>query len=125
MGIGMLLTASAFAVLGVAGKMGGDYGQVSPLWLVAAYAVVTLGELNLSPMGLAFCSKVAPPRLRGLMMGMWFGATACGNYLAGGVEPLWDRWPHSTFFFFLVATSLFAALLLRLVLKKVNAAAAA
>ena len=122
MGIGMILTAGAFGVMGLAGRMGGDVGRVSPLWLVAAYCVVTLGELNLSPMGLAFCSKVAPPRFRGLMMGLWFGATACGNYLAGGIEFLWDRWPHSGFFFFLVASSLFAALLLGLVLRKVNAA---
>lgn len=125
MGIGMVLTGAAFAIMGIAGRMGGDFGRVSPLWLIASYAVVTLGELNLSPMGLAFCSKVAPPRFRGLMMGLWFGATACGNYLAGGIEFLWDRWPHSGFFFFLVATSLFAALLLRLVLKRVNAAATA
>jgi POT family proton-dependent oligopeptide transporter len=124
MGVGMLLTAGAFAIMGAAGRMGGDVGRVSPLWLIAAYAVVTLGELNLSPMGLAFCSKVAPPRFRGLMMGLWFGATAVGNYLAGGIEYLWDRLPHSQFFFFLVASSLFAALLLRLVLKKVNAATA-
>jgi POT family proton-dependent oligopeptide transporter len=124
MGVGMLLTGTAFAIMGFAGRIGGDAGRVSPLWLIAAYGVVTLGELNLSPMGLAFCSKVAPPRFRGLMMGLWFGATACGNYLAGGIEFLWDRWPHSTFFFFLTATSLFAALLLRLVLRKVNAAVA-
>lgn len=123
MGIGMLLTATAFAIMGFAGLSGGDYGYVSPYWLIAAYAVVTLGELNLSPMGLSFCSKVAPPRFRGTMMGLWFGATAVGNYLAGGIEPFWDHWPHSRFFFFLVGTSLFAALLLRLVLKKVNRAA--
>ena len=53
-------------------------------------------------------------------MGGWFGATAVGNYLSGAVEPLWDKLPHSGFFFFLVGTSLFAALLLRLVLKWVN-----
>jgi POT family proton-dependent oligopeptide transporter len=122
MGFGMLLTGAAFLVLGFAGTAGGDYGRVSPLWLIAAYCVVTLGELNVSPMGLSFCSKVAPPRFRGLMMGLWFGATACGNYLAGGVEPLWDKWPHSRFFFFLVATSLVAAVILRLALKKVNQA---
>jgi POT family proton-dependent oligopeptide transporter len=58
------------------------------------------------------------------MMGLWFGATAVGNYLSGAVEPLWEHWNHSTFFFFLVGTSLFAAVLLRLVLKRVNAAAA-
>lgn len=124
MGFGMLLTAACFAIMGLAGLAGGDYGQVSPLWLIFGYAVVTLGELNLSPMGLSFCSKVAPPRFRGVMMGMWFGATAVGNYLSGAIEPLWDHWNHSTFFFFLVGTSLFAALLLRLTLKKVNEAAA-
>ncbi len=122
MGFGMLFTASAFGVMALAGRMGGDVGRVSLLWLIANYFLVTLGELNVSPMGLAFCSKVAPPRFRGLMMGLWFGATACGNYLAGGIEFLWDRWPHSSFFFFLVGTSCFAALLLRLVLRKVNAA---
>jgi proton-dependent oligopeptide transporter, POT family len=121
-GIGMLLTATAFAIMAVAGKMGGDFGRVSPVWLIASYAVVTCGELCLSPMGLSFCSKVAPPRFRGLMMGLWFGATACGNYLSGAVEPLWDKWPHSAFFAFLVACCLFAALLLRLVLNRVNAA---
>jgi len=125
MGVGMLLTATAFAIMGFAGLSGGDYGRVSPLWLVAAYAVVTTGELCLSPMGLSFCSKVAPPRFRGTMMGMWFGATAIGNYLAGGIEPLWDHWPHSRFFFFLTASSLFAAILLMLVLKRVNRAASA
>ena len=124
MGLGMLLTGTAFGIMGLAGLLGGDFGRVSPYWLIAAYCVVTLGELNLSPMGLAFCSKVAPPRFRGMMMGLWFGATACGNYLSGAVEPLWDKWPHSRFFFFLVATSILAALLLRLVLKKVNQAAA-
>ena len=122
MGIGMLMVAGCFGLLAVAGKVGGDFGRVAPLWLIVAYALVTLGELNVSPMGLAFCSKVAPPRFRGLMMGLWFGATACGNYLAGAVEPLWDKWTHSAFFMFLVVSALVAAGLLAIVLKKVNAA---
>jgi proton-dependent oligopeptide transporter, POT family len=120
MGVGMLLTASCFGVMALAGLAGGDKGIVSPLWLISSYALVTLGELCLSPMGLSFCSKVAPPRFRGIMMGGWFGATAVGNYLSGAVEPLWDKLPHSGFFLFLVCTSLFAALMLRLVLKWVN-----
>lgn len=120
--MGMLLTATAFGVMTLAGISGGDTGMVSVWWLVASYGIVTCGELCLSPMGLSFCSKVAPPRFRGIMMGGWFGATSIGNLLAGKVEPLWDNWPHSSFFFFLVGTSLFAALLLRLVLKWVNSA---
>ncbi|MCX7830261.1 MAG: peptide MFS transporter [Acidobacteria bacterium] len=123
--IGMLLTATSFAIMTLAGLSGGDTGLVSVWWLVSAYAVITFGELCLSPMGLSFCSKVAPPRFRGLMMGGWFGATAIGNYLSGAIEPLWDKLPHSKFFFFLVVSSLFAALLLRIVLKWVNEAAKA
>jgi POT family proton-dependent oligopeptide transporter len=123
--IGMLLTATSFLIMTIAGLAGGDTGMVSVFYLVFAYAVITLGELCLSPMGLSFCSKVAPPRFRGLMMGGWFAATAIGNYLSGAIEPLWNKLPHSRFFFLLVISSLFAALLLRLVLKSVNEASKA
>ncbi len=121
-GIGMLLTAAAFLILAIAGHLGGDYGRVSAGWLASAYLVVTIGELCLSPMGLSFVSKVAPARMRGLMMGGWFAATAIGNYLSGLIGILWERWDHSTFFFFLVGTSLFAALILRVSLNKLKAA---
>jgi POT family proton-dependent oligopeptide transporter len=123
-GIGMVLTAGAFALLALAGRLGADFGRVSPLWLIGAYWVVTIGELCLSPMGLSFCSKVAPPRLRGLMMGCWFGATAVGNYLAGNIEPLWDHWLHSQFFAFLVVMCLIMAVVLRAFLKRLKAATA-
>jgi POT family proton-dependent oligopeptide transporter len=121
-GIGMVLTALSFALMALAGHAGGNFGRVSPLWLVSSYAVVTTGELCLSPMGLSFCSKVAPPKVRGLMMGCWFGATAVGNYLAGLIEFLWDHWLHSQFFGFLVVTCLLSAFLLRLVLGRLKAA---
>ena len=124
MGIGMILTATAFGLMALAGKAGGDFGRVSPFWLIGSYWVVTLGELCLSPMGLSFVSKVAPPTVRGLMMGCWFGATAIGNYLAGSIEPLWEQWLHSQFFGFLVVTCLISALLLRLFLPRLKAATA-
>lgn len=123
--IGMLLTATSFFIMTIAGLAGGDTGLVSIFYLVSAYLVITLGELCLSPMGLSFCSKVAPPKFRGLMMGGWFGATAIGNYLSGAIEPLWNKLPHSSFFFLLVLSSLFAALLLKIVLKWVNEASKA
>jgi POT family proton-dependent oligopeptide transporter len=123
-GIGMVLTAAAFGLLALAGHLGADFGRVSPLWLIGSYWVVTIGELCLSPMGLSFCSKVAPPRLRGLMMGCWFGATAVGNYLAGNIEPLWNKWLHSQFFAFLVIMCLIMALVLRAFLKRLKTATA-
>ncbi len=71
--------------------------KVSPLWLIGAYAVMTLGELMLSPMGLALVAKVAPHRLRGIMMGGWFVATAIGGKLSM-IGVYWEEWLHSTFF---------------------------
>lgn len=71
---------------------------VSPSWLINTYLVLTFAELFLSPMGISFVSKVAPPKLKGLMMGGWFAATAIGNYLTKvgstfwGDIPLWGVW---------------------------------
>jgi proton-dependent oligopeptide transporter, POT family len=118
MALGMLLTSLAFLILFAAAKSGGDQTfvtdgqgqfvldqkgelksiqhQVSPLWLIAAYMVISLGELMLSPMGLSLVSKVAPVRMRGLMMGGWFVATAIGNKLTV-IGIFWTRWYHSSF----------------------------
>jgi POT family proton-dependent oligopeptide transporter len=73
-------------------------------------------------MGLSFVSKVAPPKMKGLMMGGWFGATAVGNYLAGFVGRFYQHWELWQFFLLLFFTSLFAALLLRLTLKRLKKA---
>ncbi len=105
MSIGMLLTGLSYFVLytaatvGEASVTGTDiYAyEVSPIWLISSYGVVTLGELLLSPMGLSLVSKVAPFRLRGMMMGGWFVATAVGNKLTA-IGVYWTRWPHSVFF---------------------------
>ncbi|MBZ0264511.1 peptide MFS transporter [bacterium] len=117
LGIGMLLAGGAYLIMATAGLIGGDTGQVSVGWLVSAYATITIGELCLSPMGLSLVSKLAPPKMLGMMMGGWFAATAIGNYGAGLIGGFWDRLPHSSFFFILVGTSLAAAGLLFLMLK--------
>jgi proton-dependent oligopeptide transporter, POT family len=108
-GIGMLLTAAAYTIMTCAGLVGGDMGRVSIAWLVSTYATITLGELLLSPMGLSLVNKLAPARMRGLLMGGWFAATAIGNYLSGLVGSLWDTLPHSQFFLILALASLGAA----------------
>ena len=72
--------------------------RTSAFWLIFTYLVLTFAELLLSPMGISFVSKVAPPKLKGLMMGGWFVATAIGNMLVavGGFLwaglPLWSVW---------------------------------
>ena len=72
--------------------------DVTPQLLIYTYLVLTFAELLLSPMGISFVSKVAPPHLKGMMMGGWFVATALGNqlvmvggFLWGGI-PLWITW---------------------------------
>ncbi len=108
---GMLVAAVAFLVMMYASRNlltpdaqaaavagGGEGTLVSANWLIGVYLILTFGELLLSPMGISFVSKVAPPKYKGMMMGGWFVATAIGNFLVmvGGLLwgsiPLWIVW---------------------------------
>jgi POT family proton-dependent oligopeptide transporter len=95
--------------------------RVSAFWLIFAYAIVTLGELMLSPMGLSLVSKVAPISKRGLLMGGWFVATAIGNKLTQ-IGIFWDIWLQSTFFLVLACMALVMAVFLFLILKPLKKA---
>jgi POT family proton-dependent oligopeptide transporter len=95
--------------------------RVSAWWLIVAYLVLSLGELMLSPMGLSLVSKVAPIRMRGVMMGGWFAATAIGNKLTG-VAGYWDLWSHSYFFILLASMALGMAVVLLLLLRPLKKA---
>ncbi len=95
--------------------------RVSPFWLILAYAIVTLGELMLSPMGLSLVSKVAPISKRGLLMGGWFVATAIGNKLTQ-IGVFWDIWLQSSFFLVLACMALFMAIVLFAILKPLKKA---
>jgi POT family proton-dependent oligopeptide transporter len=99
-GIGMVIAALGFMVLlfgslnlPIGGTSVADSFRVSSQWLVGSYLVLTFAELFLSPMGLSFVSKVAPPRLQGLMQGGWLMATGVGNYLVLVGAIFWTRLP--------------------------------
>jgi len=62
--------------------------KVSPMWLVAVYTILTLGELMLSPIGLSMITKLAPRKLISIVMGLWMASFAAGNYLAGMLESI-------------------------------------
>jgi POT family proton-dependent oligopeptide transporter len=100
MGFVLVLVASLGLISPLAAKMQGitDYARVSPYWLINSYLILTIAELFLSPMGLSFVSKVAPPRFQGMMQAGWLLATAVGNkllfvgsYFWGRLE-LWELW---------------------------------
>ena len=95
--------------------------QVSPFWLLLAYAIISLGELMLSPMGLSLVSKVAPVRMRGLLMGGWFVATAIGNKLTM-IGIYWSIWYQSNFFLILGSMALVMAFVLFALLKPLKKA---
>lgn len=121
MAFGMMLTGVSFLILYAAAKVGGDTGKVSPWWLISAYAVISLGELLLSPMGLSLVSKVAPTRMRGFLMGGWFVATAIGNKLTM-IGVYWTVWSHSRFFVTLASMALAMAVLLFALIKPLKKA---
>ncbi|HTJ63419.1 MAG TPA: peptide MFS transporter [Alphaproteobacteria bacterium] len=98
MAIGCVLLGLSFLfmLLPVA-TMGAD-GKANLWWLVAFYAIYTLGELYVSPIGLALVTKVAPARIVSMMMGLWLLSYAIGNFIAGYVGSLWEKMSMSSFF---------------------------
>jgi POT family proton-dependent oligopeptide transporter len=82
--LGLLFAGFGFAVITYASTLTAE-GRVSPVWLLMVYLLLTIGELCLSPVGLSTVTKLAPARLVGLMMGVWFLSISLGNYAAGWV----------------------------------------
>jgi len=87
---GLVLVAIGYVFMVFAGLVSASGALASPLWLVAAYSFHTWGELCLSPIGLSFVTKLAPVKVVALLMGVWFLATAVGEFLAGQLAALTD-----------------------------------
>ena len=119
-GLGMLVAGIGYVVMTLAsiGVVKGDH--VSPNWLILTYLILTFGELLLSPMGISFVSKVAPPKLKGTMMGGWFVATAAGNMLVSIPGFLWDKVPLVAVWGVLVALCLISFIFIFSVMKKLE-----
>ena len=96
--------------------------RTSPYWLIFTYLVLTFAELLLSPMGISFVSKVAPPKLKGLMMGGWFVATAIGNMLVAVGGFLWAGLPLWSVWAVFIALCLISALFMFAMMKRLESA---
>jgi POT family proton-dependent oligopeptide transporter len=120
--LGLFFVGLAFVLLVPAGAMAqsGAGIRISPWWLVAAYFVEELGELCLSPVGLSVVTKLAPQRIVGLMMGVWFLSNAVGNKLAGWAAGFFATLPLPTLFGAVAAVTLGAALVMGLLVKPVR-----
>ena len=124
-GLGMLVAAVAYIWLTVSclglptPNQPEHVANVSPNILVRTYLILTFAELLLSPIGIAFVSKVAPAKYKGLMMGGWFVATAIGNKLVSIPGHLWDK-PLPVVWGVLAVICLVAALFIFSIIKKLN-----
>ena len=126
---GMLVAALGFGVVtmastGLTSPMDLANGQtqsiLSPGWLISTYLTLTFAELLLSPMGISFVTKVAPPKYKGLMMGGWFVATAIGNYASMLPSMLWNKIPLMYNWAILIALCLISAFLMFALLGKLK-----
>ena len=96
--------------------------RVSPYWLIFTYLILTFAELLLSPMGISFVSKVAPPKYKGLMMGGWFVATALGNILVSVGGFLWAGLPLWSVWTVFITLCLLSALFMFVMMKRLESA---
>ena len=129
---GMLVAAAGFVVMIIASlglltpdaqKAAGEAGTFcSANWLITTYLVLTFAELLLSPMGISFVSKVAPPKYKGMMMGCWFVATALGNMLVSVGGFLWGNIPLSIVWGVFTGLCLLSALFMFVMMKKLESA---
>lgn len=115
--LGLLLVGLGFALLVPAASFSAGGVMVSPWWLTGAYFLHTVGELCLSPVGLSAMTKLAPVRVAGLMMGLWFVSISIGDYLAGKAGSVYESMSLPALFGtvagFVIAAGLVTALLIR------------
>ncbi|KAF5037874.1 Dipeptide and tripeptide permease B [anaerobic digester metagenome] len=113
MALGLVFLSAAFALMvHPAALYAVDGTPVSMFWIIGFSLLVTLGELYLSPVGLSLVTKIAPPAMVSMFMGVWFLAQFCGNLGAGQLGGLWERMPHGAFFTLMSGIALVAALCL-------------
>jgi POT family proton-dependent oligopeptide transporter len=119
-GIGLLLVGAGFAVL-VPPAYAAERGTlVAPGWLILTYLLHTWGELALSPVGLSAMSKLAPVRIGGLVMGVWFLGTSVGNYVGGRAAGFYESMTLPNLFMAVTAFAVGAAVLYLLFSRPLN-----
>ena len=119
---GLLIMGGAMLVMVWASAAGGsdDVNIMSPMWLISTYLFITIAEILISPLGQSYVSKVAPPKIQGLMMGGWFGATALGAMSSGIFGKFYSDVSHEKYYLLLAGLTFFAAVLVLLFMKKLK-----
>ncbi|MBK9518314.1 MAG: peptide MFS transporter [Anaeromyxobacter sp.] len=112
MAIGCGVLGASFLVMLLPARVV-DAGQLASMWwLIGSTAMLTLGELYLSPVGLSLVTKISPPRIVSMMMGFWYLSSFFGNYLSGWLGTFWETMTKGSFFLMLAAISLVTGVLM-------------
>jgi POT family proton-dependent oligopeptide transporter len=119
-GMGLLLVGAGFAVLVPAALLAEQGMKVSPMWLTVVYLLHTWGELSLSPVGLSAMSKLAPVRIGGLVMGVWFLGSAVGNYIGGRLAAFYEAMPLHELFGIVAAIGVAMGIIMLLLSKPIT-----
>jgi POT family proton-dependent oligopeptide transporter len=98
MAMGCIMVALSYLVLAAAVQVTPEGAKATWLWLFAFFALITLGELYVSPVGLSLFARVAPIQVASVMMGCWLATSFLGNFLAGYIGSYWEKMDHVTFF---------------------------
>jgi POT family proton-dependent oligopeptide transporter len=114
---GLFCGGLGFAVIALGAMAAESGGKVSVAWLLTVYLLHTAGELCLSPVGLSAMTKLAPPSIGGLLMGVWFLSISVGNYLGGRLASMYEAWALPDLFGAVAAFGIVAGFLLALFVK--------
>jgi POT family proton-dependent oligopeptide transporter len=90
---GLFGAGGGFLIMVLAAQAAGETGKVSPMWLATVYLIHTVGELCLSPVGQSAITKLAPARVAGMVMGVWFLSVSVGNFAAGRMASFYESLP--------------------------------
>jgi len=119
--VGMFFVSAGFLAVAFAAMLSGPAGErVSPLWLITVYFCHTVGELCLSPVGLSTMTRLAPARVAGQMMGIWFLALSMGNFIGGQVAGLFETFPLPRLFGAVFAVTMACTIVLVLLVRPIR-----
>jgi POT family proton-dependent oligopeptide transporter len=117
---GLFCVGAGFVVIAVAAMFGASGVKVSPMWLVVTYLLHTWGELALSPVGMSAMTKLAPARIGGLIMGVWYMSIAIGNFTGGRISTLYGSMSLPTLFGVVAASGLVGAVVMAVLSKPIQ-----
>jgi POT family proton-dependent oligopeptide transporter len=95
---GLIAVGLGFLILVIPAGAAATGAKASPLWLIATYLLHTIGELTISPVGLSAMTRLAPARIAGMVMGVWFLGTSVGNFIGGRTAGFYESMALPTLF---------------------------